>query len=424
MSKEVAAKPPQAQFPKQGAIYALSQMRAWLGQRQSLDAAKTAFGVWLALRLYCSLIGGVLFISIPSGKLATQIQTIFARNTAACPHYLLSSTGLDGALAGIWWRWDTPWYGEIAAHGYTCYGSSAFMPLYPLLMRGLGSVLGGNLLAAALVISSLASFVAFYLLYLLAHELSGSPAIARTSVTALALFPTSFFLMAGYTEALFLALAIGSYLAARRGSWWLAGTLAALATLTRLQGIFLLVPLGLELWLSHRSNLRRWQSWLALCLAPGALALYTLFIWLTQGVFPPWGPLSSVWGLHYAWPWQGIGQDLGALISQPELVFTFKLLDPLAALLFAIAAIVAFRRLNRPLAGFLVIMWLSSVIKVNADGYTTSISRYMLALFPTFLLLGMLLDRWPHLARLGAALVAGLLLTLYLLIFLLGGWVA
>lgn len=303
------------------------------------------------------------------------------------------------------------------------------MPLYPVLIRGIGFLLGGNMLVAALLISSIASFAALYLLYQLAKELSGSAAIARASVAAFALFPVSFFLMSGYTEALFLALAIGAYSAARRDHWLPAGLLAALATLTRLQGILLLVPLGLELWLVYRDDLRRWQSWFALLLAPLALAAYSLFIWLTQGIFPPWEPLSSArgpWHLHYAWPWSGMLQDLSALVSQPDLgtFLSFKLLDPLTALIIGCCTFIAFRRLNPSLGAFLVVMWLSSVIKISSQGYTTSVSRYMLAQFPAFIVLGMLLIRWPRLVRLSAALASVLLMSIYLSIFLLWGWVA
>ena len=390
------------------------------------DAAKTALGAWLALRIYCTLLGIVVYNIAPTTFFSTAIQTVFGGKIASCPAYSSTAIGLNGALTGVWLRWDTAWYLEIAAHGYSCYGSTAFMALYPLLIRGLSFPLGGNPLAAALLISSIASLVVFYLLYQLAKELTSSTAIARASVVAMALYPVSFFLMAGYTEALFLALGIGSYLAARRGSWLMAGVLATLAALTRLQGIFLLVPLGLELWLAHRNDLRRWQAWFSLTLAPLALALYMLYIWSVQRIFPPWEPFNSVWRLHYAWPWQGIAQDISALFTQPDpgSLLSFRLFDPLTATLFFTCTIVAFRRLNLPLGAFLAIMWLSSVIKVTAPGETTSISRYMLALFPAFIILGITITRWPRYARLGAVLVSVLLLSTYLFIFLIWGWVA
>ena len=401
----------------------------WLQQQARGDAAKTALGAWLALRCYCTFIGIVLYYTVPAQVFRSDLQIALGEQLPSCPQYTSAATGPGGALGGIWLRWDTPWYLEIARHGYSCYGSSAFMPLYPLLIRGLGFLTGGHDLAAALLISSIASFFAFYLLYQLARDLTGSHDIARASVITLAIFPVSFFLMTGYTEALFLALAIGSYLAARKEHWLLAGALAALATLTRLQGILLLVPLGLEVLLAQRRQLWRWQSWLALLMAPVALALFILYIRLSEGMALPWEPLSSTqgaWQLHYAWPWQGILADLGAVISQPDAgtLLSFKLFDPLSAFLFAGCIVLAFRRLNLPLAGFLVVMWLSSVIKVTADGYTTSISRYMLALFPAFIVLGMLVVRWPRPARVGAVIGSGIWLGSYLLIFLIWGWVA
>jgi 4-amino-4-deoxy-L-arabinose transferase-like glycosyltransferase len=426
MNEESAISSPQSALvsaPKR------SLWRAAIKQWASSDAAKTAFVAWLALRCYCTLIGAALYFILPANFYTSALQVVFGGQTVSCPQYVTSATGLNGALAGMWLRWDTPWYLEIAAHGYGCYGSSAFMPLYPLLIRGLSFLTGGNNLAAALLISSVASFFAFYLLYQLASELTGSAEIARAAVVALAVFPVSFFLMAGYTEALFLALAIGAYLAARRERWLLAGALAALATLTRLQGILLLAPLLLELLLAQRQRLKDRRPWLALLLAPAALALFVVFIRLTQGLSFPWEPLSAArgsWHLHYVWPWQGILADLGALIARPDAgtLLSFKLFDPLSAILFAACAALAFRRLHLPLAVFMAVMWLSSVIKVTADGYTTSISRYMLALFPAFIVVGMLIIRWPRLARIGAGIVSGILLSVYLFIFLIWGWVA
>ena len=58
----------------------------------------------------------------------------------------------------------------------------------------------------------------------------------------LTLFPSAFFLFAGYTEALFLALAIWCVVVARRGGWWQAGVLGLLASLTRQVGLLLIIP--------------------------------------------------------------------------------------------------------------------------------------------------------------------------------------
>ena len=51
-----------------------------------------------------------------------------------------------------------------------------------------------------------------------------------------------------YAESLFLVLVLGAFLAAERGRVLLAGVLLALATLTRLQGAVLIIPLAWILW--------------------------------------------------------------------------------------------------------------------------------------------------------------------------------
>ena len=48
-------------------------------------------------------------------------------------------------LFDLWARWDSDWYIQIAQHGYVWPSSrAAFFPLYPLLIGGLGHVLGGH----------------------------------------------------------------------------------------------------------------------------------------------------------------------------------------------------------------------------------------------------------------------------------------
>jgi Gpi18-like mannosyltransferase len=65
--------------------------------------------------------------------------------------------------------------------------------------------------------------------------------------------PVSFFFSSIYSEALFLPLAIGCIDRARRGRWWQAGALGALAGLTRFIGLMLVIPL---VWQYAESHLR------------------------------------------------------------------------------------------------------------------------------------------------------------------------
>ena len=51
-------------------------------------------------------------------------------------------------------------------------------------------------------------------------SLETSPAVGLRAVWFLLIFPTAYFLQIGYTESLFLAFVLGSFLAARTDRWW------------------------------------------------------------------------------------------------------------------------------------------------------------------------------------------------------------
>ena len=93
-------------------------------------------------------------------------------------------------------------------------------------MRVVGEVTRSDLVAAVLV-SLAAAGVAAVLLKRIAGD-----ALGRDSVLLLALYPIAYVFTAAYSEALFLALATGSFLAAMRGPVVAAGVLGGLAAAT------------------------------------------------------------------------------------------------------------------------------------------------------------------------------------------------
>src|SRR5262249_53384011 len=95
-----------------------------------------------------------------------------------------------GAFTDVWARWDSGWSLRIAEHGYGAgwHADTAFYPLYPLAVSGLGRVFGGHYVLAGVLISLAASLGAFFLLHRLAEERLGADG-ARRSVLYLAVFP-------------------------------------------------------------------------------------------------------------------------------------------------------------------------------------------------------------------------------------------
>ena len=93
-------------------------------------------------------------------------------------------------MTDVWARWDSVWFLRIAEHGYgsASGAASAFYPLYPADVGGLGRVLGGHYVLAGILVSLAAALGAFVLLYRLAEERLGADG-ARRAVLYLARVP-------------------------------------------------------------------------------------------------------------------------------------------------------------------------------------------------------------------------------------------
>src|SRR5215471_10766717 len=205
---------------------------------------------------------------------ATALAVKFLIFVFAAESYLILGNepihGFKGWLA-ILNRWDTVHYLDIAQHGYGGSGASrnllAFFPAYPWAVRSF-SLLFRDYLISALLVSALASVIAAVLLYRLA-ALDFSPGLARRAAWFLLIFPTSYFLHFAYAESLFLALALGSILAARMGRWADCGITGALAGLARINGLVLIPVLAYEAVLQYRKS--GWLEWRFLAAAAPAL---------------------------------------------------------------------------------------------------------------------------------------------------------
>ncbi|MFW5924551.1 MAG: mannosyltransferase family protein [Myxococcota bacterium] len=172
------------------------------------------------------------------------------------------------AAFDLWVRWDAEHYLIVADRGYGA-GSDSFFPLYPLLTRALGVAM--PLPLAGLLVSNAAAVLALVWLYRWLRE-EGSPALARGTVWFAITFPTSFFLSAVYAESTYLACAVGTVWAWRRGRGHEAAGLLFLACLARPQGfIALTVPFVLG-W-TWRSRVLRQAPWFVLAAVPAAAVL-------------------------------------------------------------------------------------------------------------------------------------------------------
>lgn len=207
--------------------------------------------------------------------------TALEKTVAAWPPQPSVGLWWDRVLLEPWNRWDVEHYLKIAAHGYRADdGTSSFHPLYPLLGKAVGALVGNHDLLGLFLVSSLSSLLLLMALEGLARlDLSRDDAFRSCSV--LLMLPGAFALFAPYTESLFLCCSIASLLMARQGRWWSAGLVGGLAVLTRQQGILLIVPLGWELWAAVHGNWRtlrrRWSDASGLLLTPLTLSGWLLY---------------------------------------------------------------------------------------------------------------------------------------------------
>ncbi len=312
-----------------------------------------------------------------------------------------------------WRQWDAQHYLFLAIHGYVTTGDErnfiAFFPLYPALIAGLGH-LGVPIALAPLILSNLGSLAATILLFEIARR-DLDPGAAWRAAALWNAFPTAYFLFNGYTEGIFCALAFGCVLAARRGYWLGAGTLGALAALTRLTGIALLPLLLLELYAARGARRRilasgAWARWatpravLAPALVPLGLLAYLGINWRVLG-----HPFAFVeiqrarWYHQFSGPWEGaLEAARGIFTRTPGERLTVGALELWAGLSAYLVSALSWLKLRPGDAIYATTV----TALVTFLPFWLSIPRYLLALYPLFLLAGRV--RNPFLQGLGVAL--------------------
>lgn len=394
--------------------------RATAVARNGLARVRAARWIWLPAVVFVTTRLGILLVAYLAAGL-------FADSPFVPPYHL---RGTDNVLLDVFGsRWDTGFYVSIAEEGYRYQGvplpSVAFFPLFPLLMRALGALVG-DVLVAGLLISNMALLLATMLLYRLADESWGA-AVADRTVWYFLIFPAAFFGTAVYTESLFLLAAIGALVAARRGYWELAALCGVAAALTRFMGLIVAPMLLIEWWAQRGTRpLEARPSWLGLLAAAavplGTLA-YAVYLERTFG-----DPLAFVRGAA-AWARQPQSPllTLAELLQTPEggwwtAVLAGRIhfdnwLDFGFVLLFLVLGLaLLFRR--RWSEG--VFVTLGTAVALSS-GLLMSQRRYVWVLFPAFILLA----QWGHRPWVDRIIttVSLLLLGVFTALFANGYWV-
>lgn len=289
------------------------------------------------------------------------------------------------ALLAVWGRWDAVHYLDIATQGYQ--GTNmAFFPLYPLLIRIVGSLAGNHLIAGLLISSACFFFGLLYLYKLLEHEYDR--AVARRAIFYVSIFPTAVYFTAVYTESLFFMLTVASFYYLRERRWWIAAAIGFLAALTRVEGVLLIVPFCIEWWVqAPRANARDVVNLAAGLLIPLGLALYMAYLWVLRADPLYFSHVQIHWNRHLAPPWVSLLNAFGKVLhgSGPQLVATQSL--EIAFTILIIAVLVGGWHSLRP--SYIAYMALSILVPMSTSNLM-SMPRFALVLFPMFAILA----RW------------------------------
>lgn len=330
-------------------------------------------------------------------------------------------------MAGRLFGWDGANYAQIAQQGYSQPWTAAFSPLLPAIEHVLAPLAGGNAALAGALVANAAALGAFGLLRWLVADLDG-PQIARRTVFVLAVFPTAFFLALPYTESLSLLFSVGAFVALRYRRWLLTGVLAALAALSHTHGVLLLLPMAAVLIGDLRRDRHLPTSPVIAAIVLGFAAPLAAFVGFTAYLHARFG----VWNAMAMAQAQGGGRGfdlpiVGFLRAGRALFVQFSpnlslyqvhiVVDGAFTVAFIALAVATIHRL--PLE-YVVFTWGNLLLDLCTPAHNwyalTSNMRYMLMVFPLFILLG----RWsarPAVER-ALLLVALPLLALFFVAFL------
>jgi hypothetical protein len=284
--------------------------------------------LWIFFRLLTS--GFIAIIS------ALHPMTPLEKSILLIPPSVPLSTWLERTFLSPWLRWDAVWYQRIVVHGYNAEdGTAQFHPLYPWL-ASLIAKLGVHPLFSLFLISSMAS-LGFLFFYHRLARLDLEDTDARVSLLVMLMAPTAFVLFAPYSEALFLLCAVVSLYFARKQHWWLSGIAGGFATLTRQQGLFLLLPLAYELWTEGGKTWKqlwfRGSKFISLAIIPISYLLWIgyRYFFIGEAILNQESWHSMIYSLFisssavevvpqqtFTWPWKAIWILVHQLGTQPD----------------------------------------------------------------------------------------------------------
>ena len=354
---------------------------AYIEKLVARDGLRFAFFLWLGVRVALS-IWGMLSILV-SGDSA------------------LSQWDLEHYTLGVWNVFDTTHYITIADDGYESNPDylTAFFPGFPLLTKLFSMLLFGNSLLAALLVANISTIFFFWYFYRLVEADYGEQ-VAKRAVVFSAVFPTSYYLFLGYTEAPLLAFSLAAFYYGRQNKWWAAGILAGAAALVKQPGIFLLLPLAYMYVRQYAArtagssrslvDLLKRKDWAWLLLCPATALTYTAYRYLFLGSQLK-GPTDLGASEMLQLPGLALAQALQvAHFGNPLFIFNvMEIAFTVLMIVLVVGSLVKIRSLTYSIYSVLISVVSLAVTWPNIWRPEADMPRRMLIIFPVFIYLAL-----------------------------------
>lgn len=345
-------------------------------------------------------------LAIVSLFMTTRLLLIFITYISyilfTSPKY--SNTPVDiFALLTSWKHQEVTSYLQIAQYGYHRLADFAFFPLFPWLIASLSSILGSwSYLLIGTLISNASLLGVLLITYNLIVDTVGDD-IAQRTLLYLCIFPTAFAFFISYNTALYLLLVTGTFLAIQRQIWWVAGFVGLLAALTRLDGIFLVIPYLYEVWMQRKHSGLHIRTLAPVILLPLGTTLYAIYCCQALGDPLAFAKASGSWSYSLIWPWQDLWQTLSELFwSHPQplgsVTQTYVLLNLGAILGFTCLLILGWHKIRTSYSIWqcCLLLLMFETLAIDKTGSLLSNQYFVLTLFPSFITLSLLSKQYPR----------------------------
>ncbi|NCR08549.1 MAG: hypothetical protein GPI95_09415 [Microcystis aeruginosa LG13-11] len=299
----------------------------------------------------------------------------------------------DNHYLDSFFRFDSAWYNEIIQTGYSYnpekQSNVAFFPLYPILVKAIASLTSLSVPIAGLLLSNLCLIFALIFVYKISNIYLNKRGSEKVLILML-VFPTSFFYSCFYTESLYLLTTAACFYFFLNKKYFWSGFFGFFASLTRVTGVIIFLAFAIELLWKYlkKKELPRRES-LFLLLIPCGLIAYMVFLAWKFNEPLAFIKVQDLWGrdervfplitlINY---WRNINfifpKDANHAVGFLNTFFSFSFLG---ILLFSIV--------KKPLNISLLIFAFLSFFLPLSTGTTESMMRYMMTIFPIFIILG------------------------------------